>query len=389
MPAESVIAAPPPEVVAVASGPTILKIFQCTNLGGMEQVGYGLTRDLRHRHGYKFRVTTPRPFGEGKSFLQAVDPNCRDHAYRGRFGWRTFPAFRSTLRELAPANGGVWLTGTCACSLAAMRGLPGPKVLSHHYHHFDGPGSGWRWAAFYRAFGPGLDVITYPTDFTRREAMKIAPWLRPKAHVVRNGFPVHCSSEGERRLKQGQARKLLGLPDDAFIVGNAGWLIQRKRFDIFLQTARRIKDAIPTAYFEICGGGPLEGELRDLAARLELTDSVRFSGWALEMEPHYQAWDVCLFNSDRDTLGCTPLEAASHRCAVVASVRYGGLIEFIVGGRNGVLLQEHNPDALARSVAAVAEAPGLAEELRERAVETLREKFSQEEALSFYRSIFG
>jgi glycosyltransferase involved in cell wall biosynthesis len=98
---------------------------------------------------------------------------------------------------------------------------------------------------------------------------------------------------------------------------NAGWLIPRKRFDIFLKTAAEVKKRLPESYFVICGNGLLEDKLKKLADDLCLTGSIRFTGWVEDLTPYYQSSDVLLFNSDYDAFGCTPLEAAGHGCIVV------------------------------------------------------------------------
>ena len=252
-----------------------------------------------------------------------------------------FRLWESHARALGKECERVWVIGTCASCLSAAR-LTGRKVLlSHHYHHFENATSRLRWTAFYLAFGAGLDAITYPTDFTRHEALRIAPWLRAKTHVVRNGFDVHYATEAQRLANRLAARAELQMPQDAFLIGNGGWLIPRKRFNVFLRTARQISLKMPNARFCICGGGPEEDRLRKLASDLGIADKVHFQGWVKDMSSYYQAWDVLLFNSDLDALGCTPLEAASYGCLCVASCRYGGLSEFLKDGQTGFLLDHH------------------------------------------------
>lgn len=367
----------------------ILKILQCSNLGGMEQVAYSLLADLSRDNSLQFKITTPRPFGTGQAVLRSVDPLCQDHLYKGKFGWKSFAPFRRHVRALATESKHVWITGTCACSLAAVRSLPQKKVLGHHFHHFSDALSRLRWLAFYHTLCREIDTITYPTDFTRNEALQIAPWLRRSSHVVPYGYPVTYCDEASRIAEQLKARRSLDLPTEAFIVGNAGWLIPRKRFDVFLQTASRIKKSLPRAFFVVCGGGPQEQELRKLAANLGIADSVRFTGWVEDVAPYYRAWNVCLFNSDFDALGRTPMEAASHGCLVAASVRYGGLSEYLSHGQNGIFYSNHDTEALAREIVALAKNPSHANAMRETGAEKLRTHYAPETSLRFYRSLFS
>lgn len=366
---------------------TVAALLQCTNLGGMEKVAYSLFDQLQPR-GFNIRVSTPRPWGPGKERVLKNDPMAQSFDYRGKFGWRSFSAFSGHAQALGGTCERVWVIGTCVSCLRAAR-LSGRKtLLSHHYHHFENRASWLRWTAFYCAFGAGLDAITYPTEFTRNEALRIAPWLRKKMHVVRNGFDVHYSDETERLKARVAARKALGMPEDAFLVGNGGWLILRKRFDVFLETAAQVARQMPNAEFYICGGGPEEANLRALSQKLGIAGKVHFTGWVSDLTRYYQAWDALLFNSDFDALGCTPLEAASHGTLCAASCRHGGLSEFLEDGKTGVFMREHDPVKLASALVMLARNTSVALEFRQQAVEMLKCKFNNDKPLSFYEDYF-
>jgi len=367
---------------------TVLHLMQCTNLGGMEQVAYRLMRDLQ-ASGIEFRLATPMPFGPGADQARRFDATMRDFPYRGRFGWRDFAAFRRHVRDLAVGCAQIWVTGTSAAALAAILGLRQPKVLSHHYHHFEGDHAALRWRGFYELLGRQLDAITYPTAFTRDEALRIAPWLKGRAHVVPNGFELHYRDEATRLERRAAARRALDLPMDAPVIGNAGWLIPRKRFDVFLRTAARVHAARPDARFVICGGGPLEGDLKRMTVALGLERAVRFTGWVQDLTPHYEAWDALLFNSDFDTLPAAPMEAASRGCLTVASLLYGGLGEFIEHGRSGYLFDRHDEPAMAEALLRLTSDSAQALVLREGAIDKLRQDFSIERATAFYRDFFA
>jgi L-malate glycosyltransferase len=368
----------------------ILHVMQCTNLGGMEQVSYRIMRGLTERTtGLRFQITTPRPFGHGKKFIEEFDPSARDFPYQGRFGWRSYAEFSRHVKELSRECSYIWVTGTCAASLAAIRSMEMPKVLSHHYHHFENRISWIKWKGFYELFCRDLTAVTFPTAFTCDEALLIAPWLKKKAQVVPNGFEVIFTGEEERLKLQQLARTDLDLPPHAWIVMNAGWLIPRKRFDIFLKTAAEVKKRLPESYFLICGSGLLEVQLKQLAEDLGIGGSIRFTGWVDDLRQYYKASDVLLFNSDLDTLPCVPLEAAACGCLVVASLAYGGLAEYIEHEVTGFLFQQHDTALLASSIIRLAHDGTLSRNLREAAVQKLRDDYSVENGLAFYKDFFG
>jgi len=374
---------------ARASRTAILTILQKSNGGGMERAASGLMNSLSGTGQFSFRIASPRPFGRGlEAFLQH-DPLSRDFEYKGRYGWRSFRFFQSHVSALTRETETIWISGPCAFALAAVLRLPGRKVLSHSTHHFDEPSSMLRWFGFYYGLCRQLHAITFPSKFSRDEALNVAPWLEGRSHVIRYGYEVCYEGEAERLRRRATARAQLNLPADAFVVGNAGTLIEKKRFDVFLRTAARVKEELPGAYFVVCGTGPVEREVQSLAAELGIADAVRFCGWVEDLTPHYEAWDVCLFNSDFEAIGNTPLEAAAHGCPTIASVEYGGLDEFITHGTSGFLIAKHDIEQLAGAVLSLANDPQKASMWRDAAAERLRACFSPSVAADLYRSILS
>lgn len=378
--------------VAVGGSPAVatrvLHMMQCTNLGGMEQVACRLMGELNHSYGTQFRVVTPRRFGPAEPLVKNFDPQAQDFEYRGKYGWRGHQQLAAHVAMLAPECSAIWVTGACVASLRAVKPLKLRTLMRHHYHHFEGPLSWLKWRGFYELLCRDVEAIFYVCDFARREALRIAPWLASRAFVVRNGFDVYYRSEEERRCTQQQARAELGLPQGAWIVGNGGWLIQRKRFDVFLRTAALIAQQLPDSYFVVCGGGPLEESLKGLARDLGIAERVRFTGWVKDLTPYHQAWDVCLFNSEHDAIPTTPIEAASHGVVTVSSIAHGGLDEFIEHERNGFLIGQHDVNQLAAAVVALARDPALALQWRRAAVDTLNSKFSRKAKAAQFQEFF-
>jgi len=120
--------------------------------------------------------------------------------------------------------------------------------------------------------------------------------------------PENVASASERD----SARRRFGLPKDAFVVGNAGWLIARKRWDVFLRVACEVSRRTSDAHFVIAGDGPDRSRLEALAKKLGIESKVTWLGWQSNTAQVYSSLDVVLFNSDWDALGRTPIEAVVH-----------------------------------------------------------------------------
>src|SRR5947199_246118 len=81
------------------------------------------------------------------------------------------------------------------------------------------------------------------------------------------------------RPEGGAARSRLGLPRDASLVGNAGWLIPRKRWDVFIETAALVTASMPSAHFVAAGDGPDKGALQARVRALGLEQRFHWLGW--------------------------------------------------------------------------------------------------------------
>jgi glycosyltransferase involved in cell wall biosynthesis len=160
-----------------------------------------------------------------------------------------------------------------------------------------------------------------------------------------------------------KARASLGLAPDSLVIGNAGWLIPRKRFDVFMRVAQAVLARIPNAVFVIAGGGPERESLESLARELGISASLRWLGWRQEMSSFYKSLDVLLFNSDWDALCLTPQEAMSFGVPVVCSILNGGLGEIIDSDRYGYLRGTHDVKGLTDLVVQLLQRPDLAADI--------------------------
>ncbi len=244
----------------------ILHIMQTSNLGGTEHAALAVMHELQ-RAGARFLIASPRPGGLAWPKLTAIDPDarafpCRDAGILGKFDPAAFRALRNHVLDMARSCDAIWISGSSVTSLLASRSIPRPRLMSHHVQHFDSRFSWVKWKAFYELFCHDLDAIAYPTAFVRDEALRIAPWLKSRAHVVPLGYQPHYMDDQHRIELQREARRLLDLPQQALIVGNGGRMIREKRYDVFLETAALVHGRDPNAYFVICGGGPVEQQMK-------------------------------------------------------------------------------------------------------------------------------
>ena len=319
----------------------IFNLIQCANLGGMEQASLRLMQGLQGR-GHELQLLSLNPIGKLGPLLQAARVPHAGLSYAGRGGWRMLPGLRRSFRgndaDALIMTGHHLLAMTALGDFAKSR-----RILAIHFHHA-GVKSDWQWRLIYRQACSRFQAITFPSDFIRQEAEQIYPPVASLAHTIRNPLKMPALPMAEQKQA---ARRTLGLPATGPIIGNAGWLIPRKRFDVFLRTAAVIAARCPEAHFMIAGDGAERARLEVQAADLNLTGRLTWTGWVQNMEVFYHCLDVLLFNSDWDALPTTPQEAMSYGIPVVASAVNGGLKEILSSPDCGFLLERHEPETLA------------------------------------------
>lgn len=361
----------------------VLHLMQCTYLGGTEQTAYALMRGLQGR-GYDFTVCSMHPPGDGAVILRELGIPLIGHEYRGRFGWRTHDVLRRTVRAI-PADLTLVTAPTLSGCAAVRHVRNARRILTVHYHHGDDVRSRWKWRAFYHVFGRDYARITFLTDFIRREAEAVAPHLANRFRTVR--APVSPPRTIPPVVRE-EIRRAWGLPAAVPVIVNAGQLIDRKRWDVFLNVAARVARRERDAHFLIAGDGPARAVLESRARQLGIGARTRFVGWQRDTESVYAAGDLLLFNSDADAFGRTPLEAMAAGLPVVASVTYGGTDELIEHGRNGILLKRHDEGALADHVQGLLRSGAHRAAIVRNGLDTVRRLHSCEAFLTTYARLF-
>lgn len=322
----------------------ILHVIQCTNLGGMEQTALLQTVGLLER-GHHCRVVSLNPIGKLGPLLASNEIPAMGLAYRGWAGVRSLPLMWRAFRS-EPADA-VVMTGHNLAGMMALGDLcKRRRLLCIHYHH-TGVKPDWQWRLIYRLAVRQFPAVTFPSDFVRREAENLCAELAAISHTVRNPFVVpELPSLGQRQA----ARESLGIPQEVPVVGNAGWLIPRKRWDVFLRVAAHVATAVKDVQFLVAGDGALRSSLTGLAESLGLSGRVRWLGWQDDLGPFFAAVDVMHFNSDWDAAPRSPTEALAYGVPLVASVLHGGLAEIVDREEYGYVCPSHDEAWLAQKI---------------------------------------
>jgi glycosyltransferase involved in cell wall biosynthesis len=133
---------------------------------------------------------------------------------------------------------------------------------------------------------------------------------------------------------------------DLILVGR---LAAVKRIDLFLETIRCVRDALPDVRATIVGDGPLRKCLEQYARELGVEANTVFVGYQRDVAAWIQRGRLFVLTSDNEGLSLSLIEAMlSGMPAVVSDV--GDLGDLVENGVNGYLVSDRSPQGFASHI---------------------------------------
>ncbi len=145
-------------------------------------------------------------------------------------------------------------------------------------------------------------------------------------------------------------RRLLGVPDDAMLIGTVGRIDSQKAPHHFIEAMARM--GRPDLHAVWIGDGPLRAEMEELIRRHDLCERVHLVGERPDVPDLLPALDVFVMTSLYEGLPCVIVEAMRCGLPVVASA-VNGVPELVVSGQTGLLVPAGRPAAVAAATASL------------------------------------
>lgn len=181
-------------------------------------------------------------------------------------------------------------------------------------------------ANFFRKRLALLGVSNAVRDDMRR---CLPDWPAERIETLYNRIDIAAVQAGLKSREE--AREALGLPQDAWVVGNVGRLHPDKDQATLIRGFAEALPQLPTgSLLAIMGSGRLEASLKALAEQLGVTARVRFLGQVPEGRRYFRAFDLFVLSSDHEPFGMVLLEAMAAEVPVVSSDN-GGACEVVQG----------------------------------------------------------
>ena len=242
----------------------------------------------------------------------------------------------------------------------------------------------WPWQRFmYHTLSSGIIVNAGKIKKTLLETGYIP---EAKIRVIYNGLDT---AELDRRRSEKPVTK----PFPVTITG-LGRLTWNKGYDFLIKSFARFVEETGNhdAGIVLIGDGAQKEEFAKLAADFGLRERVLFPGFQQNPYPWLAASDIFAVTSTNEGLPNALLEAMYLGNAPI-STRAGGVDEVIDDGRNGLLLDYGDEEALAKALQSLVESPELRTDFARKAKARIIEQFSMErmasEIATFCREVAG
>jgi L-malate glycosyltransferase len=223
------------------------------------------------------------------------------------------------------------------------------------------------------------DVIVANSEAFKEDFLEVFPHLRDKTTFVHNGVD----------WAELHPPDLVPEPQASPYVLCVAAHNEKKALDVLLQAFATVARHDHESKLMLVGDGPLRADLEQLAAELQLGERVIFTG-ALdrhEVVKRLHGCAVSVLPSRSEPFGIAIVEAMACGKAVVGS-RTGGIPEIIEDGRDGLLVDPDDPDALAGAIQRLLSDATLRGELGSRASAKVRAQFLWEHTGAAYLRLF-
>jgi glycosyltransferase involved in cell wall biosynthesis len=220
-------------------------------------------------------------------------------------------------------------------------------------------------------------------------ALKVA---KPeKFEVIRLGIELDERVELDGELRD-EARRVLGITPERFVVGWIGRMTSIKNTDVVLRAFGAVRERGVDALLCLIGDGPdREGLERD-AHDLGLMRHCLFLGYQEDVARFYAAFDAFLLASENEGTPVTTIESLAAGRPVVAT-RVGGVPDVVEDGVDGFLAEPRDVDGLAERLERLARDPALRAEMGRRGRERVLSRYAVNRLVSdvdeLYRSLLA
>lgn len=205
--------------------------------------------------------------------------------------------------------------------------------------------------------------------------------------TIHNAIPIRRFLEVDSK-KRKIIRDEFNVKPKETLYGFVARLAPPKDHSTFLHAAVKILEKTPRARFMIVGEGELKIPMMALSSELGIENKVIFTGFRGDIPEVMTALDVLVLASRFEGLPVVLMEAMASSRPIVATLARG-IVSVVSHGKNGLLVPQADPDALASACLQLENDDRLRERLVMSGLELAKSTFNIETKISktaeFYR----
>ena len=164
-------------------------------------------------------------------------------------------------------------------------------------------------------------------------------------------------------------------------------LEKQKNIPMLLNAFAAFSKNHPDYRLQICGAGPLQEKMEDLAAELKIKDVVSFLGFRTDAPELVAAADIFTLTSNFEGLSNSMLEALAIGIpSVCTDCPPGGARLYVNDHENGILVPVNDPDAVVKAWEELDKVPSLGESFSQKSV-AIRETLAADTILEQWERV--
>lgn len=204
-----------------------------------------------------------------------------------------------------------------------------------------------------------------------------------KVQVIYNGIEPLTACDGDQK----EVRDELGIGSGTFIFGTVSRLDPIKNQELMLRAFAKFHEHHGDSALLLVGDGPEKENLTNLAADLDISDSVHFTGFRPVPRKYIATIDVFLLSSHSEGTSMTLLEAMSLSKPVIAT-RVGGNPEIVENTKTGILTEPDSVDDFYNAMVRLYQEPDQRASMARAAFEEFKLRFSADQMAASYDQIY-
>ena len=347
--------------------------------GGLESVVGALAIGQKER-GHRVRVISVVGNGERPGLhtrLEARGVAIDPIELPSRSYTRERAEYRRLFREIGPeiVHSHGYRPDVLAGGIAGSLGLPRVTTV----HGFTG--GDWKNRLYeflqLRAFKRFESVVAVSRPLAAKLERRGVP--ASSLTVIPNGFDATGAA-----LTREEARAILGLPQDASVLGWVGRLGREKGLDIMLDAMARLENT--GLVLSVLGDGAERLNLEAQARALGIEGRVRWHNLVPDAGRLYRAFDTFVMSSRTEGTPISLFEAMAAEVPAVATA-VGGIPD-VLRDSEGFLVAPEDPTALAAAITLVGADPAEARRRAGRAAERVRQVYGLQSWLDQYDRLY-